>query len=149
MNSRLPILSVLLATALAAPSIACAAEPLDRLFLTPERREILDRQRALNTLESQAATQEPTIVINGQVQRSTGKRTTWVNGQAQNEMETRTGVIAHPDARGPARVVIESSEDPRTSVKVGEAINRGTQETVSPLGEGTITIHRPPARKDR
>ena len=128
----------------AAPALAQqpAPEPLGRLFLTPEKRELLDRQRAVNALESQAASEEPQILINGQVRRSTGKRTTWINGQAQNDTETRTGVVAHPDARGAERVMIESSEDPRASVKVGESLNRSTQETASPLGDGTIVVHK-------
>lgn len=117
-------------------------EALGRLFLTPERREILDRQRALDTLESQTANEEPEIRVNGLVSRSSGKRTTWINGQAQNDEETRTGVIARPDNQGAGRILIESSEDPRTSVKVGESLNRGTQETVSPLGDGQIIVHR-------
>ena len=128
----------------AAPALAQqpAQEPLGRLFLTPEKRELLDRQRALNALESQAASEEPQILVNGQVRRSTGKRTTWINGQAQNDNETRTGVVAHPDARGAERVTIESSEDPRASVKVGESLNRSTQETASPLGDGRIVVHQ-------
>lgn len=148
MNCRPPLLAWL-AVLLTLPWPVSAAEPLGRLFLTPERREILDRQRALNTLESQAAAPEPTIEINGQVRRSSGKRTTWINGQAQHDTETRSGIVAHPDARGAAGVVIESSEEPRTSLKVGESVNRSTQEAVSPLGEGTITIHRPASRNDR
>ena len=121
-------------------------EPLGRLLLTPEKRELLDRQRALNTLEAQTNNEEPQILVNGQVRRSTGKRTTWINGQAQNDNETRTGVVAHPDARGAERVMIESSEDPRASVKVGESLNRSTQETASPLGDGTIVVHKRTAR---
>lgn len=149
-------IALLLALGLvAAPALAQqpaqqpAPEPLGRLFLTPEKRELLDRQRAVNALESQAASEEPQILINGQVRRSTGKRTTWINGQAQNDTETRTGVVAHPDARGAERVMIESSEDPRASVKVGESLNRSTQETASPLGDGRIVVHKPGAASTR
>ena len=141
-HSRRIALLCMLATA-AVPALAQPApEPLGRLLLTPEKRELLDRQRALNTLEAQTNNEEPQILVNGQVRRSTGKRTTWINGQAQNDTETRTGVVAHPDARGAERVMIESSEDPRASVKVGESLNRSTQETASPLGDGRIIVHK-------
>ena len=121
---------------------AVAEEELGRLFFTPERRELLDRQRALNTLESQVITEDPQIIVNGQVRRSSGKRTTWINGQAQNDIETRTGVIAHPAAQGHEQVIIESGEDPKTPVRVGQTLNRGTQETRDPLGDGAITVNR-------
>ena len=120
---------------------AVAAEPLGRLFTTPERRESLDRQRAMNVLESQEVAEDPQLLVNGQIRRSSGKRTTWINGQAQNDDDARTGVIARPGAASD-RVLIESGEDPKASVKVGETLNRGTQETNSPLGDGKIIVNR-------
>ena len=56
------------------PTASFAEEALGRLFLTPEKRDLLDRQRALNSLENQTL-EEPQILINGQVRRSSGKRT--------------------------------------------------------------------------
>ncbi|MFA7292631.1 MAG: hypothetical protein WC023_10325 [Rhodocyclaceae bacterium] len=128
---------------------AVAEEELGRLFFTPERRELLDRQRALNMLESEVIAEDPQIVVNGQVRRSSGKRTTWINGQAQDDTQTRTGVIAHPTAQGHERVIIESGDAPRADVRVGETLSRGTQETRNPLGDGTITINRSPASQKR
>lgn len=125
----------------AVPATSFAEEALGRLFLTPEKRDLLDRQRALNSLENQTL-EEPQILINGQVRRSSGKRTTWINGQAQNDDETRTGIVARPDTRAAGRVMIESSEDPPASVKVGETLNRSTQEAVSPLGDGKVVVHK-------
>ena len=122
---------------------ASAAAELDRLFFTPERREMLDRQRALNTLEAQTTNEDPQVLVNGQVRRSTGKRTTWINGQPQNEIDaTRTGIVAQPDARGSASVRLHSGDETPVSVKVGETLNRGTQETSNPLGDGQIVVHR-------
>lgn len=131
---------------LATSAMAIADEELGRLFFTPEKRELLNHQRALNTLDSQDVVEDPQIVVNGQVRRSSGKRTTWINGQAQNETETRTGVVAYPAPAGHERVIIESGDDPKTAVKVGETLNRGTQETHDPLGDGKITIKRSGAR---
>lgn len=135
------LLQILAVVLYAASTNAVAEEALGRLFLTPEKRDLLDRQRALNSLENQAS-EEPLIQINGQVRRSSGKRTTWINGQAQNDSETRTGIVVLPDGRGAERVVIESSEDPHASVKIGEAFNRSTQETASPLGDGKVMVHK-------
>ena len=129
--------------ALTSGTPAIADEELGRLFFTPEKRALLDRQRTLNTLESQDVVEDPQIVVNGQVRRSSGKRTTWINGQAQNETETRTGVVAHPSAGGHERVIIESGDAPKAAVKVGETLNRGTQETRDPIGDGKITVQRP------
>ena len=47
------------------PTASFAEEALGRLFLTPEKRDLLDRQRALNSLENQTL-EEPQILINGQ-----------------------------------------------------------------------------------
>lgn len=149
MNCRLVSRLLTLLSILTGAGTVASEEALGRLFFTPERRELLDRQRALNTLESQAITEDPQIVVNGQVRRSSGKRTTWINGQAQNDTETRTGVIAHPAAQGHEQIIIESGEDPKARVRVGETLNRGTQETRDLIGEGKIIIRKAPAGAPR
>ena len=150
MNARRLVSHGLLAIAvLSGAGSVVAAEELGRLFFTPERRELLDRQRAMNMLASETVAEDPQIVVNGQVRRSSGKRTTWINGQAQEDTQTRTGVIAHPAAQSHERVIIESGDDPRAAVQVGETLNRGTQEKRNPLGDGTITINRTPAPPKR
>lgn len=141
------LMSALLALGILAGSgSAFAEDELGRLFFTPEKRDLLNRQRTLNTLESQDVAEDPQIVVNGQVRRSSGKRTTWINGQAQNETETRTGVVAYPSAGGHEHVIIESGDAPKTAVKVGETLNRGTQETRDPIGDGKITVKRASSR---
>lgn len=142
MNCQLPPLPILFCAALLFSGQIYADNALGRLFMTPEKREMLDRQRAQNTLNNQAATEDPMIEVNGLVRRSTGKRTTWINGQVHNDDEMRTGIVAHPDGSRSERVLIESSDDPRTSIKVGEQMSRDSRETVTPLGEGSIKIHR-------
>lgn len=128
---------------------ANADETLGRLFMTPERRESLDRQRVLNVLETQEVAEDPQLLVNGLVKRSSGKRTTWINGQVQNDSEARTGVVALPSPKSTGQVLLESGDDPRASVKVGETLNRGTQETSSPLGDGRIVVHKPGTRGGR
>lgn len=73
---------------LAAPA---GAEPLGRLFFSPEERTALDRMRN-NTSTSAAASTEQ-ITLNGLVRRSSGKTTTWINRLPQNENETPQGVV--------------------------------------------------------
>ncbi len=128
---------------------AHAEESLGRLFFTPERRELLDRQRILNTLETQAVNEDPQLIVNGQVRRSSGKHTTWVNGLSQNEEESRTGVVTRPDARSPGSVVIESGDTPKTAIRIGETLNRGTNETRDLIGDGEIVIRRNDAVRSR
>lgn len=119
---------------------AVAAEPMGRLFLTPEKRDTLDRQRALNALANQPVAEDPQFTINGQIRRSSGKRTTWINGLPQDEGDSRGSVVARPSAKGPDHVTLEASDEPTTTVRVGETFNRGTHETSSALGDGKIVI---------
>lgn len=145
---RASSLIVIVSAVLGAPPLH-AVEPLGRLFLTPEKRETLDKLRALNTLQSQTENDEPQILINGHVQRSSGKRTTWINGQTQPDNDNRLGVVARPDTAGSGRVIIDADEGKQTPVKVGETLNRGTQEVHSPLGDGRIIINRSSGQKTR
>ncbi|MBI2308726.1 MAG: hypothetical protein HYU78_15665 [Rhodocyclales bacterium] len=134
---------------LGAPACGLADEGLGRLFFSPEKREQLDRQRAHNTLESRTTGEDPQVLINGQVRRSSGRHTTWINGQPQNDNETVAGVVARPDPRAPARVVVEAGSAVQAPVTVGDALNRGTLETSSALGDGRIVVHPRGASKSR
>lgn len=133
----------LLAAGMAGKALAETREPLGRLFLTPEKRELLDRQRAQNTLENVGGSEEPALLVNGQVQRSSGKRTIWINGQLQHDDGSR------PLAARADQVGIDSGDGSRTAVRVGETLDRGTQQTSNPLGDGSITVHRPRQRAER
>ena len=76
------IAGFLAAGALVAPALAQTQAPLGRLFFTPEKRQLLDRQRDLNVQAQQETPEDPTLTINGVVTRSSGKRTVWINGVA-------------------------------------------------------------------
>jgi len=139
----------------AAPSLAAeasATEPLGRLFFTPERRAALERQRLLNIQESQAQLVEgANLTVNGVVQSSSGKRTTWINGTAQNDNSTATGVRVDVDKHNPGRTTITAGEEAPASLKVGEAINRTTREKSSGTDKAIIQVpgatrHDTPAR---
>ncbi len=125
---------------------AAAEEALGRLFFTPEKREALDRQRALNALADQPVAEDPQLTVNGQVVRSSGKRTTWINGQSQNDDENRGGVAVRTIPGKTDRVVLDASDEPRTAVRVGETFHRSTHDVSSELGDGKIVVKRPAAK---
>ena len=138
---RLPC-TLLLAVLLAAPA---SAQELGRLFFTPERREILDRQRQFNIPERTEIPEDPTLTINGVVTRSSGKRTVWINGEAQHDNDSTGTVRAFPEARHPERVRIQPDDAPTVHAAVGDTVLRDTGETAPLLGDGQIRIHRPPS----
>lgn len=70
----------LLLLVLAGPAQA-GAEPLGRIFFTPERRAALDRQRQAALRPGMSRPTETSQgVIDGVVLRSSGRHTTWVDG---------------------------------------------------------------------
>jgi hypothetical protein len=117
---RQPLL--LLALLLVAQGPAWAEqEPLGRLFLTPQQRAALDRQRLLNPgFSPNPMDSEVSQTLNGEVRRSNGHTTRWING------EVRWNDTA-----------------PRPQVPVGDTFHPGTGERESLLGEGRIIIRRP------
>lgn len=114
--------------------------PLGRLFFSAERRQQLDRQRELNTLDKQQATAAPALTIDGVVVRSSGRRTTWLNGSPQHENEMLNGLTLSGRRGEPARVLVEANDAPAARARVGETVNRGTGETTDLLNGGQIRI---------
>jgi hypothetical protein len=146
---RLRLAALLLAVSALLPAGAAADDGLGRLFFTPEKREQLDRQRARNALDAVARDESPQIVINGQVRRSSGRHTTWINGQPQASGDAASGVAARPDPRVPGRAVVKAGDTPQVSVKIGNTLNRGTQESQEVIGDGTIATHPPRSSNGR
>ena len=142
-NPHRPLAGLLFALTLLAASSppAYAEDELGRLFFTPERRQILDRQRELNIQETQAIPEEPTFTINGIVTRSSGKQTTWINGVAQNENDA-SGITITTNRKTPGKVIVQPNDRPPRKANVGDTINRNTGETSDLLGDGQIGIRR-------
>lgn len=71
--------------------LAPAAEPLGRLFYTPEQRAQLDALRTQRVVASQVRDEPIPETVNyyGIVRRSDGKTTVWVNGEALSESGLR------------------------------------------------------------
>ncbi|MCK9989774.1 MAG: hypothetical protein RugAbin2_00788 [Rugosibacter sp.] len=132
---------MLLLMALMGSNISLAhAEPanLGRLFSTPEKRTLLERQRLSNIQETQTL-EGSTMRLDGIVQRASGKSTVWINGRAQDEHEaTRTGVKVFLSAQNPSRASLAPGEEAPTQLSVGEEINRATGERNDRLGGGKI-----------
>jgi hypothetical protein len=119
---------------------AAAAEELGRLFLTPQQRQDLDRRRASNRAEEEAPLQikEGPLTLDGQVQRSSGKTTTWINGVPQND--TYSG-------RDPARLVVVPNEgEPGVGLKIGETYERTGGAVRDGLAGGEVKVKPDPAR---
>jgi len=121
-----------LAAALLLPSIA-VAEELGRLFLTPERRAALERQRQLGIQETQTV-KSATLSVTGVVRRGNGRTMTWINGVPQEE----SAVNVRVNRADPARTTVSADGKAPVSLKVGETVNRSTGEIDSGLGEGRI-----------
>lgn len=80
------------------PTANAENEALGRLFLTPQERQELDRQR----LQDPASGQRGGLTVNGEIRSSSGKRTRWINGQAdwgtrQGELPALVGDTIHPE----------------------------------------------------
>ena len=141
-RAKLYTFTVAAALVLAAAGSAWA-EPLGRLFLTPERRAILERQRQLNIQEVQTI-EGSTVTVDGVVTRSSGRSTVWVNQRPQNENTLGTGVTTHVSPANPGRVTVAPGDESPASLRVGETINRGTREKSDALGDGRITVKPAP-----
>jgi hypothetical protein len=117
------------------------AEPLGKLFFTPERRAALERQRQLNIQETRTL-EGSSVSLDGIVTRSSGKTTVWVNQRPQNENSSGTGVTTAVSPTDPTHAVVTPGEEPSASLKVGESINRATREKADALGGGRVTVRK-------
>ncbi|MBE0627199.1 MAG: hypothetical protein IH606_20565 [Burkholderiales bacterium] len=116
-----------------------SAEELGRLFLTPQQRQDLERRRATNRAEEEAPKiVEGPLTLEGQVQRSSGRTTTWINGVPQYDSHSS------PD---PARVTVVPNEgEPGVSLRIGQTYERSTGKVSGLLDGGEITVAKPPVR---
>ncbi len=129
-------------------AMPAAAEDLGRLFLTPERRVTLDRQRQFNIQETaRETTEDATLSVSGIVRRSSGRDTAWINDAPLDVRSPRGGVQVQIDRANPATASVAAGEDTPTRLKVGEMLDRGTGETSSGIGDGRIDIKRGATRQ--
>lgn len=143
MSRRPALIGFALTGILLVAAEAASADPLGRLFFSPERRAALERQRQLNIQETQPL-EGSVVTLNGVVSRSSGKHTVWVNQRPQHESAFDTGVTASVSPKQPGRAVVTAGDDPSAALKVGESINRGTREKADNLGGGRVAVSRKP-----
>ena len=119
MSGRLLIGLLLVVAASSSPA---QNEPLGRLFMTPQQRSALDRERLLGLTQRQSDLDtEASYTYNGEVRRSSGKNTRWINGEPQ------PGTAGNP------------------GIPPGDTFHPATGERESVLGDGRIVVKpRPP-----
>jgi hypothetical protein len=128
-----------LTLACATAPVRAAAYELGRLFFTPEQRQDLDRRRTSNRTEQEAPqiTEGP-LILNGHVERSSGRTTTWINGAPLYD-QNRAG-------RDPAQVtVVPNPGEPGVTLKVGQTYERTTGAVSGILNGGEITVRESPS----
>lgn len=111
---------------LAGAQLAQAADPVGRIFYTPEERARLDGLRAKRAVATQVPN-EPVpeyVTYNGIVRRSDGLATVWVNGELLSETDLRTkqAIIGRVSRNG--QILLQTPEAAATSqirLKVGQS----------------------------
>ena len=105
--------------------LAPAAEPLGRLFYTPEQRTQLDALRTQRIVTSQVR-DEPVpenVTYNGIVRRSDGKTTVWVNNEAMTDAELRVkqSIVGRVDSSGRILLQAPQATGATLQLKVGQS----------------------------
>ena len=109
-----------------------AAEPLGRLFHTPEQRALLNTARKTMPMNAGGEAETPSapdFALKGVVTRSDGKRSVWLNGRMEHGT-TRPGA----QERNQVQVQLPAGA---TELKVGQSIDPAT-------GRVTESYRRPP-----
>ena len=112
--------AALLSVLFAAGAMSVDAEPLGRLFFTPEQRAQLDRQRQRGSAGRAPAA---TLRLDGVVFAPGGRTTAWINGRLRRDADR-------------AEVA---------DLRVGESINLVTREKSDVVAPGAIRAGRSPA----
>ena len=125
MRAFLAILILLL------PLTARAAEPLGRLFFTPEQRAQLDTLRTKKVVAAQVK-DEPApefVTYSGIITRGDGKTTVWVNNKALSEVDMRDTASLVGRVERDGRILVQSGQAanaPSLRLKVGQRAELGT-----------------------
>ena len=109
------------------PLLSSAAEPLGRLFYTPQQRATLDNARRQN-IKIEVVTETPAlpekISVNGVIQRSDGKSTVWINNRPLNEKYAPNGITIISRSADNASVTLQLPQSNRNvNVKVGQNLD--------------------------
>lgn len=115
------------------------AEPLGRLFFTPEHRVQLERERLLGLREKPAAAGD-TLTLSGIVQAGNGRSTIWIDGVPQHDTAAASGIRVEPDRIRPGTARVAVGAQAPASLKVGETIHWVGRRTSGDPGK-YVSIH--------
>lgn len=101
------------------------AEPLGRLFFSPDERAMLDQQRNKTGGDSPPtqAAQTEQVTLNGIVRRSSGKTTAWINQLPQHENETPQGVAVQQEKTSKPSAVLLLPSGKKVNLKAGQTFD--------------------------
>jgi len=111
------------------PLVSSAAEPLGRLFFTPQQRATLDNARGQKIkidVEVEPETPAPLeiISVNGVIKRSDGQSTVWINNRPLNEKRAPSGIKIISRSADDARVTLQLPQSSRNvDLKVGQNLD--------------------------
>jgi hypothetical protein len=128
----------LLAVALTMPCLA-RDRPLGKLFLTPEKRQMLERQRQLNLRDTENMESE-TLQLDGVVLRSSGRSSVWTNQHMQDSRDG--GIRVNPNRPGTA--TLDTDKSSSVQIQVGDSVNRSTQERKSLVTPDAVRAGKKP-----
>lgn len=102
-------------------AVCAGAEPLGRLFFSPDERAMLDRMRQKSGGSTVSATEQ--ITLNGLVRRSSGKTTAWINQVPQHENETPQGVAVQQGPTSKPSAVLLLPSGKKVNLKAGQTFD--------------------------
>lgn len=102
-------------------AVCAGAEPLGRLFFSPDERAMLDRMRQKNSGSTVSATEQ--ITLNGIVRRSSGKTTAWINRVPQNENETPQGIAVQQGKTSKPSALLLLPSGRQVQLKAGQTFD--------------------------
>jgi len=138
------------------PLFGFAAEPLGRLFYTPQQRATLDnarQQKIKINVETEAPTPPENISVNGVIKRSDGQSTIWINNHPLNEKRAPSGIKIISRSADDARVTLQLPQSGRNvDLKVGQNLDATSgqiQESYQrpPIPQTNEKITAPSAQK--
>lgn len=134
------------------PLASHAAEPLGRLFFSPEQRAQLDALRTKKVVAAQAK-DEPApefITYNGIIRRDDGKTTVWVNNKSLSENDIRDSASLVGRIERDGRILIQpvqSAAAPALRLKVGQSAELQSGRVAEPFAAGNPERNAKPASK--
>lgn len=116
---------LLAALLLATMQFAQSAEPVGRIFFTPEQRDQLNSLRSQRIVATQVR-DEPipeVVTYNGIVRRSDGKATVWVNGEALSEagLRDKQSIVGRVGRNGQILLQTPHAGTRQVRLKVGQS----------------------------